>query len=237
MLLNISIDDVTPNPASSTSCLKLCQRVIKHYPTIKFSLFISTAYWRTLPPEESMSPRPYCIWEYPSFCDELKTLDPNNFELCYHGVLHGIPNKSNNDEFRYLDYEGAMALFSTMKYHAEDRCHLPMKQVFRPPAWRMSADAIRAARDSGFTTLALSDDDYALETYGDGLSKKKNDVVFYTSAPPIKELKLSEKIEIVYHALKHDTNVLNDERTDELCDFLEKNESRFQFSFIEDLRQ
>lgn len=47
-LVNISIDDVSPHPLSSTKVLDQCFELIKYFPDIKFTLFVPAAYWRTM---------------------------------------------------------------------------------------------------------------------------------------------------------------------------------------------
>lgn len=188
-----------------------------------------------MPPSISMSERPYFINEYPEFLEELRLLDRSSFELCYHGMYHGIPGVSNNDELRDISFADACMLFSQMINDAESVCHLPMKRIIRPPAWRMSPGAIMAARICGFKILALSDDLYALETY-QGKHLEKDDVVFYTCAPPLRPLQLSQTTEIVYHALEHDQNYLSSQKTDELLLFLKQNIDSINFCFLNEMK-
>ena len=101
-LVNVSIDDVSPHPQSSTKVLERCRELINVYPDIKFTLFIPAAYWRT---KSQITEKPLYLNEFPDFCKEISDLDQNNFEIGYHGFYHGIPNVSNNDEFRYASYE------------------------------------------------------------------------------------------------------------------------------------
>ena len=68
--VNISIDDISPHPRSSTEVLNRCAELIEVFPDIKFSLFIPMAYWRTsrpgTPPE-----KPLIVSAYPDFCEIL----------------------------------------------------------------------------------------------------------------------------------------------------------------------
>ena len=89
-LVNISIDDVSPHPLSSTKVLNQCYELIKTFPEIKFTLFIPVAYWRTMK-AIAASPAPFYISEHPKFCEEIKSLPKENFEIAYHGYHHGIP--------------------------------------------------------------------------------------------------------------------------------------------------
>ena len=74
-LVNISIDDVSPHPYSSINVINKCFYLIEKFNDIKFTLFVPTAYWRTIsPPEHVISKKPYILYEHPIFCEELKTL-------------------------------------------------------------------------------------------------------------------------------------------------------------------
>ena len=105
--VNISIDDITPHPYASIKVIEHCQKLIKLFPDIKFSLFIPVAYWQTIPRPniQTNTTAPLKISEHEEFCQALKALPEKNYEICYHGYYHGIPLRSNNDEFQYLNYE------------------------------------------------------------------------------------------------------------------------------------
>lgn len=231
-MINISIDDVSPHPWSSVKVLEQCETLIKKYDDIKFTLFIPIAYWRTLGKEATQ--KPLSIDEYPEFCNILRNLPKKNYEIGYHGYLHGIPFKSNNDEFKSLDYDQACKLFNMMFATVQNANLLGVfKPIFRPPAWRMSPGAIKAARDKGIKVLALSSDGYAKETY-EGLDETNNDVVYLSSSPPIYPLKQTDKNEIVYHACEWDKNYLSNDKVQELIDFLDTFEEK-KFCFIKDM--
>ena len=91
--INISIDDISPHPKSSVAVLDRCYELIEEFSNIKFTLFIPIAYWRTMK-NSIATEKPLLITEYSSFCEELKELPENNFELAYHGYYHGIPGRS-----------------------------------------------------------------------------------------------------------------------------------------------
>ena len=71
----------------------------------KFTLFVPVAYWRTR--GHTATEKPLILNEHREFCEILKLLPKTNFEIGYHGLLHGIPGISNNDEFQNLNYEQA----------------------------------------------------------------------------------------------------------------------------------
>ena len=233
-LINISIDDVSPHPMSSTKVLKNCFKLIEKFPSIKFSLFVPISYWRTVKPGIATN-QPLQINLFPGFCDEIRALPDDNFEICYHGFYHGIPGESDNDEFMSLNYDQSIDRFNAMfKVVEMSGLNDKFKMIFRPPAWRMSSDSIRAARDVGIKVLALSPKEYAKKTYG-GIENIKNDVVYYNCNPPFDKLRLYEKTEIVYHACEWDRNYLNSDLTKQLSDFIKENKGNIEFGFMEEM--
>lgn len=233
MKVNISIDDVSPHPFSSMKVLKNCEKVVRHFPSVKFSLFIPIAYWRTIKPGIATS-RPLFIYEYPDFCEALKSLSPENYEICFHGFYHGIPGKSDNDEFQHLTYDEALLKFSQIN-EAVKKSGLEhiFKPIFRPPAWRMSSGAIEAAKHVGINVLALSPKEYAKNTYC-GADESFENVVYFTCNPPFDPLASHENNEIVYHACEWDRNYFSDEMSNDLIAWLHSQEN-VEFSFIGDL--
>lgn len=237
MKLNISIDDVSPHPQSSIKVLDRCFELIDQIPDIKFTLFVPTAYWRTIR-KEVATPSALYISQYPDFIDYLKKLPKSNFELCYHGLFHGVPGRTDNDEFQFLTYDEAIEKFNLM-FEETKRAgiHEDFEMIFRPPAWRMSPGAIKAAADVGIQVLALSPSDYAVATYK-GEEKNFRKVVYFDASPPIVPLPKTEidlpTLEIVYHACEWDKSYLNKELSRELADWIEMKEI-VQFCFIEEL--
>jgi len=224
--INISIDDVSPHPQSDVGVLDRCYELIEVFPKIKFTLFIPMCYTRLNQPS-------YLISKYPDFCKTLKGLSTDNFEIGYHGFYHGILDVSSNDEFQWLNYDQAVDKFKLIE-EEKNKADLGsvFKSIFRPPAWRMSSEAIRAAKDCGIKILALSPKDYAKQTYGD---LPFSDVVYYNVNPPFDELKLFEKTEMVYHACQWDKNYLSKNLAEELKVFLLENKNEFEFTFMGEL--
>tara|TARA_Y100000816_G_scaffold251175_1_gene201502 strand:+ start:570 stop:1283 length:714 start_codon:yes stop_codon:yes gene_type:complete len=234
--VNISIDDITPHPNSSLKILDKCFDLIDIFPDIKFTLFIPMAYYRTMPIPSHIPvcESPMCVYEHSDFCETLLGLSDKNFQFGYHGLHHGIRGVSNNDEFRNLSYDDAYLKFEEMESIAQrsgikDR----MSLIFRPPAWKMSPDSIRAARDFGFEVLALNSDPFYSDGYG-GEQLKVSDVVYADCYPPFIELQVLEKNEILYHACEWDKNHLNEDAVRNLVNFL-KPLNDIEFCFIEDL--
>lgn len=225
-LVNISIDDVSPHPQSSLQgILPQCQRVIDMHPDAVFTLFVPVSYWRTIGP--TATKQPLQIDAFPEFCQALRELPKENFEICYHGFHHGIPGKSNNDEFQSLNCVQAAQLFEAMCQVVRNAgLEGVFKPVFRPPAWRMSSGSFEAAKKAGIEVLALSSDDYARKTHlaADDVFDK---VVYYTSSPPWRPLILDERTEVVYHACGWDKNFFSDAAADDLLGFLEGKDVEF----------
>lgn len=228
-MLNISIDDVSPHPKSSTKVLTQCFKLIEEFPDIKFSLFIPAAYWRTQKIGQ-VTEKPLYVYDYPEFYSELESLPTENFELCYHGVFHGISHKDNNNEFRDLNYLDAINKFKEM-FDIFKRVKLQIKPIFRPPAWRMSAESIKASIDVGIEILALCKEPFALETYKD---EQYNTKVVYCNIPsPQFGLKLYPKTCICYHACEWDSGYLNNTLRINLVKFIK--EHKHNFKFIDEL--
>jgi hypothetical protein len=230
--VNISIDDVSPHPRASINVLERCYELIEVFPDIKFSLFVPIAYWRTQKPI-TITKSPLILDQHPGFCEYIKHLPKENFEIGYHGYYHGIPGKNDNNEFLHMDYVQAKERIRAM-YEVVERAGLKdtFKPMFRPPAWRMCPDAFDACRDMGIDLLAISDIDYALETY-QGKDKEYENVTYSNVFPPFRELEMHEKTGIVYHACEWDRNYLSKEHTTSLIDFLKPLEDEIEFCFMD----
>ena len=230
--VNISIDDVSPHPRSSIKVLEQCYDLIEVFPDIKFSLFVPVAYWRTQKPI-TITRSPLILDQHPGFCEYIKNLPKENFEIGYHGYYHGIPGKNDNNEFLHLDYEQAKKRIAQM-YEVVEKSGLggTFKSMFRPPAWRMCPAAFDAFKDMNMELLAISDIDYALETY-QGKDKEYGKVTYSNVFPPFRELKMHEKTGIVYHACEWDRNYLSKQYVSELVDFLTPMKDEVEFCFMD----
>jgi hypothetical protein len=164
----------------------------------------------------------------------MKNLDPNHFELAWHGFLHGIPKISNNDEFRYLNLDEAMSVFKNMFSMAEDvGLKEKMKPIFRPPAFWLSRESFCACMENGIKILALSP--YMQYNGQDIMFGKSAKVIYLDSLPPIYPLVKKNKLSIVYHASMWSKNILDDDRSKELVNFVRMNsENGSEFVFMED---
>ena len=238
--LNISIDDVSPHPKSSTKVLRQCFKLVDIYPKIKFTLFVPTAYWRTVKSSISTK-KPLILTDFPDFCDELKKLPKQNFEIGYHGHYHGIPGKNDNDEFARLSYKDALEKFKLMISTVEDvGLEKKFSPLFRPPAWKMSPDSFRASFDSGISHLAIFPISFNKKygwtqatTYQGEDKLDKYHTSYASCFPPFKSLNLETQTNIVYHACEWDRNYLSDSLLTQLKTFLSEHKSEFKFSFLQ----
>lgn len=234
-LVNISIDDVSPHPMSSVKVLDRCYELIDIFPDIKFTLFVPLAYWRQQGP--TRTEQPLEIQNYPEFCETIKNLPDDNFEIGYHGLWHGIPPFNNNDEFKDLDYSSAdLKMKDMIKIVELAGLTDKFKPIFRPPAWRLSPDGFRACRDNGIEIFAISPKDYVQNVYSG--EDKNHRCLYYNCNPPLDPLQMYPKTEIVYHACEWDQNYLSVEKTKELIEFLMEHDSGFVptlFSFMKEM--
>lgn len=226
--INISIDDVSPHPKSSINILNKCYKLIEIFHDIKITLFVPIAYWRTL--GETSTNKPLFISNYPEFCNTLKNLNDKNFELGYHGYYHGIPKKTNNDEFKTLTQEEAEKKINFMEQELKKAgLYEKFKKIFRPPAWRMSPGAIKAFKNKDFK-LCLSQNPSPITNEKFYNTNIKN-VNYANIFPPFIPLKEMSEMNIVYHACEWDKNYLSEEKTDNLIKFL-KNIKNKEFCFM-----
>jgi len=204
--VNISIDDVSPHPKSSTKVLDVCWKLIDVFKEIKFTLFVPIAY-RLIGEEE------YCIDKFKDFIDTIRELPKSNFEIGWHGYHHDIWNTEHNckdREFRCLNYEETRMVFEKM-FEVATKAGLVdlFIPIFRPPAFKLSLSAIEYCKNIGI-----------------GISTKIN------VNPPFKCLKLYEKTSILYHACEWDKSYFSKERAEELKVFLNDNLDEIEFVFM-----
>lgn len=235
--LNISIDDVSPHPNSGIDkLLPRFKRIIERYPDVKFTLFVPTAYFRQI---KFRTEKPLLLSDKASgdFCRKISSLWPRNFELGYHGHFHSKSIPSDNDEFHLLSFDDATErlIQSCLEIRTANEVHstsMGFSPVFRPPAWRINAEALRALSDSGIKVFALAKENYTIPIYGD---LSKYNVVWRTCDPPARPLVLEPRTCIVYHACEWDKNYLSDDLTDQLIDFLK--DKQVKYCFMEEINE
>jgi predicted deacetylase len=205
--VNISIDDISPHPRSSVKVLDQCYYLIDKFPGIKFTIFVPMAY--KLINEES-----YRVDEYPEFCEIIKSLPEDKFEIGWHGYYHdrwNEKNKARDREFRELTYEETGEVFSRM-YEVAKKAGIihKFKSLFRPPAFKISQEAIRYCNEN---EIELADH------------------TTINVNPPHKPLELFGRTEMLYHACEWDKNYMNDKLTKSLESFLRENIENIDFVF------
>jgi len=229
--INISIDDISPHPLSSIKVINQCYKLISEFPNIKFSLFIPIAYWRTI--GNTSTKKPLYLHKYPEFCNSLKKLDSKNFELGYHGYYHGIPNVTNNDEFKQLTEKQTKEKIFLMEEEI-NKCNLKdnFKKIFRPPAWRLSDSAINVFQNNNFK-LCLSKNPSPItnEVFYNKVIKNANYANSFPPLIPLEKIQGMNEMNIVYHACEWDKNYLNMTKVNELSKFL-KNIDNKEFVFM-----
>ena len=226
--INISIDDMCPHPQSSVLVLDRCYELLNDFPDIKFSLFIPMAYTR-------YREKSYPINQYKDFCFTLKNLSSETFEIGWHGYHHGILNKSNNNEFRYLDYKEACILLDKMFLMAKEAGVYDLfSPVLRPSAFWISPQAIQACSDMGIKTLALISSPQHKAEYN-GADEQFENVVYYDYVAPNDPIVLKDALQIVYHACEWDQSYLSNEMTTKLRKFLKSKIDEIEFCFINDI--
>ncbi len=242
-VVNISIDDISSHPLSSDKCLSNCYRLIDLFPDVKISLFIPTAYWRTVDADGSLlktaTEHPLYLNEDKDLCNTLKGLSKKNFEVCYHGFYHGIPGVSNNHEFKELNYEEARdRLYQMMEPVVKAGLINTFKKIIRPPSWYMSAESIRAARDLGFEYISLATDRKIRRSY-QFEDKKASNVTYYNICPPYSPYpeEVYLKNNIVFHACEWSDNYFGEDNFKDLVSTLKAWRGDIRFGFTEDMTQ
>lgn len=224
--LNISIDDISPHPKSSTKILNKCNDIISVFNEVKFTLFIPMAFTR-------LKEKTYFISENENFCNTLSNLSSENFELGWHGYYHGIINNSNNDEFRYLKYNDCSRILDLMYKEAEKAKikHL-FKPIFRPPAFHMSSDCFKCLYENGIKKLCISSK-INYNNSEEEFIKLGGFVNYYNANPPLISFPENKDTYAFYHACEWDVSYLNDFLKDDLIKFITNN--NFEFVFLGDL--
>ncbi len=230
----ISIDDISPHKYSGYNCIETCKNLVKKNNNIKFVLFIPLAYFRLKETQwkiqdSTITVSPLKISEYHEFCNTLKLLPKENFQLAYHGYLHAkIGNcwpKSNNYEFEELNYNETIEKIELMNNEI-NKANLTDKfsKIFRPPGWKISNEGMKALLDNKFTIELNKNIEY------DFSDLNMNNIYFYDFSPP--EVLLDNKIDdvhIVYHACEWLKNYFTEIQFENLLKFYENYELKFMF--------
>lgn len=238
MILNLSIDDISPNEEFGEKVFVECQKFLDKYVNGKITLFLIMAYKKKNDKNVSY------FYENEKFLQKVHSLPSENYQLAWHGYHHSLGNTSNNDEFKFLNKAEAEDLFEKMREVAlKSDLLTKIKPVFRPPAFWINKLAAKGLSDCGITTFALSKLKHHILYYNTGksdnfgLCSEQNPSVnwnfgkinYFDSMPPLIPLKKDNNINIVYHAGISSANFF---KSNELCSFLEKCEDEIQFEFL-----
>ena len=216
MKLNISIDDACPHPKIGLDAVRRLVDLSTHF-DIKVSIFVPTAMHRW----GSGDKKPYYLYDYPSFVEEIKKL-PNTFEICYHGHKHGNKRtKSNNDEFRYVNEQECYDLLSGSRevFHSVG---IDPKPVFRPPGFWMNKRAFKACGRFGIKVLALHNHKRYIKCYRKR-NLKFNKIVWPGMQPGTKDM------EIYYHAGRDQPDYFDKRQYKRLYKMLSNNKYKYIF--------
>lgn len=238
----ISIDDICPHKYSGKKAIKNCLNIIKLYPDIKFIFFIPLAYQRVSGRvniltnddnvcENIINTDPLYLSKNIKLCKKLLSLPEKNFQFGYHGYFHSKkswPNKSNNNEFKYLNYDETINKIKLMEEEVK-KCQLQYRfsKIFRPPGWEITHEAIKAFIDSGYTLHLNKNINYNLN-----FSKEyiKNKIFYFDFSPPdIPYNNNSNNIHVVYHACEWLENFIFFDKIKELLDLFVTKNTVFKF--------
>ena len=226
---NLSLDDYSPHKA--TRDLTWANKLIEQYPNIKIDLFIPAAFCR-LQEGRLIDYGPNYLSKNLDWVEEVKQLKPN-YNICLHGFYHRRSKKdyawnksyeeSNNDEFRYLVYRQAEVLLNRIEEEF-DKVGLKYKKVFRPPAWKISSEAVKLLKDRGYMIAGSKE-------WEKSNSEAKVKWISYNwdllTKPPEGDV-------VAYgHTSNWTTNYMNEERYNTIMNFLK--DKQFDFRFIEEM--
>ena len=246
----ISIDDISPHDYSGMNAINNCMAVLKKYPNVKFVFFIPVAFKRTSgrvdiiarkdkPIVNIINKEPLYISKYKSFCKTLLSLPKENFQYGYHGYFHSKidhPNRSNNNEFKYLTYQETINKIDLMENEVKKAgLETRFSKIFRPPGWTISNEAVKAFLDKGYTLHLNKKVDYDLTNVLSQKRYSKHKVFYCNYAPPEVPLKQSKNdtIHIVYHACEWLRNFFDIKQFNALTEFYMKEKYIINYKFLE----
>ena len=214
MKIQIGIDDLCPRPTQSFELWHNVERLLEA--GLKVDLFVTFAMIRD-------GDGPYTLNEHPEFIQRLKLISQHdNVALNVHGYNHSCP-PSNNDEFLSNDYATLDTKLTAIENIIKDT-GLNFTKVFRPPAFRISPEAVEALKNHGYTHLSLYKGHKTGHIYESSYRKLNLDgikVHYSNCAPPTDEL-ISGDLAETYHFSTWLTNALSDKNTNDLLAKLEQ---------------
>ena len=187
--------------------------------------------------ENIINKEPLYLSKDVELCKQLLSLPEKNFQFGYHGYFHAKkdqPNRSNNNEFKYLNYDETINKIKLMEEEVKN-CNLQHRfsKIFRPPGWEISEDAIRAFINSGYTLHLNRNINYNFKFNTTVLNKLiylKNKIFYFDFSPPdIPYNNNYNHIHVVYHACEWVTNFIFFDKIKELLDLFVTKNTLFKF--------
>lgn len=139
MIYNLSLDDMTPMFKNFDHLYEL----IKQAPGIKVTMFV--------PINKLDFPGDNSLLRNKDWCEELKKLPKENFEISPHGLHHTVAG--NRPEFKRLTFKKANALLKICENAFEDM-GIEYVKGFRPPMWQISRGTVEALEKRKYIYLA-----------------------------------------------------------------------------------
>lgn len=219
----LTLDDFSPHQHAGLDfkVIERCQELIKHFPELKVNLFVPAAYCR-------LGQNPCFLSNFPEWVAKVNAL-PNNFRINIHGYYHRRYSQkygnSNNDEWQYLTQSQAKIVGEHMLGEFK-KSGLKYKSTFRPPAWKISKEAIQALQQLGIKCFAGNK-----EYYEEVKSVLKVKWINYNwdmlAAVP------NDDIIVFGHTSDWTKNYLDDDMCEKILNIL--NKKIYEFKFIEEL--
>jgi len=160
---------------------------------------------------------PYLMTDYPEFVESLRSVSKlPGVSLNIHGYKHSW-GSNNNDEFLYAPKDVLEERLESIDRVIKE-VDLPFVKVFRPPAWKISQDAVDLLTKFQYTHLSLfggSNTKHLYKAVYEKLDLSKIKVHYCNCAPPHDPL-VDEKIAVTYHFATFLDNAISVKNTDQL---------------------
>lgn len=221
---SLTLDDFSchPNSGLRFESIKWCDKLVEKYPQIKIDLFTTIALWRL---DDKV---PSYITNNPEWISFVKSLSPKNYRIDLHGYFHRRTDGgySNNDEFECLGYYTAKSIIDSC-IKVFEKVGIEYHKCFRPPGWKISADAAQVLSEMGFV-IAGNDKYYQI------LRNQVKDLKWISyNWDMTGPCNVSGDIIVFGHTSNWTNNYMNEDRFNLVDAVLSKEE--FDFVFIEDL--
>jgi|TARA_S200002703_G_scaffold150601_1_gene149137 hypothetical protein len=206
MKVQIGIDDLSPRPTQSFELWHNVEKLLGA--GLKVDLFVTFAMIRD-------NNGPFILNKHPSFVERLRLVQEHeNIALNVHGYYHSSGPRNNNDEFLRLskpELDKRLVKINSLI----NELSLDFKKVFRPPAWKISQDAVNLLVDHGYTHLSLLKGHAPTTKMYNDLDLSKLNIHYCNASPP--EIPFVEgDIAATYHFSTHLKNALTDDNVSAL---------------------